>query len=554
MALPGYVTLRRYRRRWLRGDVLAALSLWAVVIPQGFAYAQLAGLPAQAGLYTAFGAMLGYAVLGPTRGLNVGPESSVAIVVASVSASLAGTDPARHVAVASMLAFMVACWLLVGYLVRASVLMRLLSTPVLTGYLAGSALIIVLSQLGKVTGIDAGTGHALVKGVRVLTCLGDVSWPAVACAGLTALVLLVLRRFAPRLPGPLIALALATGIVALAGLDDVLSVLGTVPGGLPLPHLPDVGASDVVALLGPSASIALLVYAGTVLTSRALEAAKGRDADARQEFLGLGAASAVSGLFGGFPPNGSTSRSMLLASSGARTQLAGVVAAGAVALTSAALLPLVRDLPHAALGALIIVTAVGLFDVAEFRRLWRLRRSDLVMAAVTAAGVLVLGVLAGIVVGVVVSLLEVLRRSIMPYTAVLGRTGESEAYRDITNFTDAETLPGLVVYRFDAPLYFANADTLREDLRRLVQEADPPVRLVVVNAEAMYDMDTTGVEVLHRVLDDLEEYGTRLALARVRTPLRTLLRETGLEERIGADHLHLRVIDAVNSFRRGNIA
>lgn len=216
-----------------------------------------------------------------------------------------------------------------------------------------------------------------------------------------------------------------------------------------------------------------------------------------------------------------------------------MVAALAVAVTAAALLPLVRDLPHAALGAIIIVTAVRLIDAAELERLWRIRRSDLA---------LVLGVLQGIVVGVVVSLLEILRRAIMPYTAVLGRTGEHQAYRDITNFTEAETLPGLVVYRFDAPLYFANADTLRADIRRLLAEADPPIRLVVINAEAVYDMDTTGVQTLHRVLDDLDGHSARLALARVRTPIRTLLRSTGLEERIGPDHIHPRVTDAVAAF------
>lgn len=542
--------LRGYRRSWLRPDLLAALSLWAVVIPQGLAYAQLAGLPPTTGLYTAFGAMLGYAVLGPTRRLNVGPESSVAIVVASVLAPLAAADAARHSGLAALLAFLVAGWLLIGYLVRASVLMRLLSTPVLTGYLAGSGLVIVMSQLGKVTGVDAGSGSSLSKAARVLTGLGGLQWPALVCALLTAAVVIVLRRVSPRLPGPLIALAAATAVVAVAGLDDTLAVLGTVPGGLPVPHLPHVRFDDVVALLGPSASIALLVYAGSVLTARSLEAAEGRDADASQEFLGLCAANAASGLFGGFPANGSDSRSALLAGSGAKTQLTGVVAALAVAVTAAALLPLVHYLPHAALGAIIIVTAVRLIDVAELRRLWRVHRTDFVLAAVTAVGVLVLGVLEGIVVGVVVSLLAILRRAIMPYTAVLGRTGEHEAYRDIANFADAETLPGLVVYRFDAPLYFANADTLRADLRRLVSEADPPIRLVVLNAEAIYDMDTTGVQTLHRVLDDLEAHGVRLALARVRTPIRALLRDTGLESRIGADHMYPRVLDAVAAFRR----
>ncbi|MFI0366939.1 SulP family inorganic anion transporter [Actinomadura sp. 1N219] len=548
--LPGLGTLRRYERAWLRRDVLAALSLWAVIVPQGFAYAQLAGLPPTTGLYTAFGAMLGYAVFGPARRLNVGPESSVAIVVAGVLAPLAGSDPGRHTGLAGLLALLVAGWLLLGYVLRASVLMRLLSTPVLTGYLAGSGVVIIISQLSKITAVDSGKGDSLHKAGRFLSGVTGTHWPTVLCAALTAAAVLAMQRFTPRIPGPLVALAVATAVVAAAGLDDVLRVLGSVPGGAPMPEMPDARFGDVPDLLVPALSIALLAYAGTVLTSRALEAEEGRDTDARQEFLGLGAANAASGMLGGFPANGSGSRSMLLAASGARSQLTGIIAAAVVAVTAATLLPLVRDLPDAALGAIIIVTAVRLIDVAELRRLWRIRRSDLVLAAVTAGGVLVLGVLQGIVVGVVVSLLEVLRRAIMPYTAVLGRTGESTAYRDITNVADAETVPGLIVYRFDAPLYFANADTLRSDLRRLTGEADPPARLVVVNAEAMYDMDTTGVQTLHRVLDDLEARGTRLALARVRAPVRELLRATGLEERIGRDRMYHRVADAVADFER----
>ncbi|NUT32446.1 MAG: STAS domain-containing protein, partial [Hamadaea sp.] len=484
--VPGWVELRGYRRAWLRPDLLAALSLWAVLVPQAFAYAQLAGLPAASGLYTALGAMLGYALFGGTRFLNVGPESSVAIVVAGALATVPGRP---HTVVAAQLALLIAVFLAIGYAVRAGVLMRLLSTPVLTGYLAGSGVVIIFSQLGKVTGISP-PGHYLTKAGAVLRNLADLNVWALGCALLTAAAVLLIGRYARRLPGPLIALAVATAVVALAGLGDRLKVLGPAEGGLPVPSLPWTGLADTLRLVPPALSIALLVYASSVLTARAMAAKEGEDADPQQEFLGLSAANAAAGLLGGFPANGSDSRSALLAGSGARTRMAGPGAAAAVVVTLLVLMPLIRDMPQAALGAVIIITAARLVDVAAFRRLWRIRRADFVLAAVTAIGVLAFGVLEGIVVGVVVSLLEVLRRAVMPYTAVLGRTGEQHAYRDVVNYRDAETLPGLVVYRFDAPLFFANADVLRGELRRLIADGEPPVRQIVLDAEAVYDMDT----------------------------------------------------------------
>ncbi|MFD0889627.1 SulP family inorganic anion transporter, partial [Streptosporangium algeriense] len=311
-AVPGWAALRGYRREWLRPDLLAALSLWAVLVPQAFAYAQLAGLPAASGLYTALGAMVGYAFFGGTRLLNVGPESSVAIVVAGALVVVPGS---AHPALAAQLALLIAVFLVIGYTARAGVLMRLLSTPVLTGYLAGSGVVIVISQLGKVVGVNAGGGN-LAKAAAVLRDLTDLNVWALGCAVLTAVAVLSIDRWAGRLPGPLITLAVATLVVALAGLDDRLEVLGPAQGGLPVPSLPWAGLADplgaTVGLVGPALSIALLVYASSVLTARAMVTEEGGDVDAQQEFLGLAAANAAAGLLGGFPANGSSSRSALL--------------------------------------------------------------------------------------------------------------------------------------------------------------------------------------------------------------------------------------------------
>jgi sulfate permease, SulP family len=338
-------------------------------------------------------------------------------------------------------------------------------------------------------------------------------------------------------------------VVSLAGLTGRLTVIGHIDTGVPLPGLPGAGGDDVVRLLGPAASIALLVFSGSVLTGRSLAARDREDLDANREFIGLGAANLAAGLLHGFPANASDSRSFVAANSGARSQLAGLAAAGLVLVTLLALIPLFGNLPTAALGAVIILTAIRLINLGELRRLWRVRRSDFALALITFAGVLALGVLNGIGVGVLASLLEVMRRAVLPHTAVLGMVAGTSTYRDVEHHAGAGTLPGLVVYRFDAPVFFANADLFRDQVRQLVGDAGSPVREVIINAEGIYDLDTTGIQMLERLLDDLDGDGVVLAFARVRTPVVELMRTTGLEQRIGAANFHLRVEDAVGAFQ-----
>jgi sulfate permease, SulP family len=547
---PGVALLRGYRRPWLRPDLLAALSLWAVLVPQALAYGQLAGLPPVTGLYTALGAMLLYVLFGTSRYLNIGPESSVAILVASSLAPLAGADPDRYAALAALLALLVGALLLLGRLARLGVITRLLSAPVLTGYLAGSAIVIVGGQLTKITGIDLEDSSWPTVLGGLLQNLEQTNLWALGFAVGTALVVLLVARFAPRLPAPLVAVLLATAAVSVFGLADRLDVVGSIDTGVPVPALPDAGVEDALRLLGPAASVALLVFSGSVLTGRSLAVRDREDLDANREFVGLGAANLAAGLLHGFPANASDSRSFVAANAGGRSQMTGLIGAGLVLVTLLALIPLFRNLPNAALGAVIILTAIRLVDLRELRRLWRVRRSDFVLALITFAGVLVFGVLGGIGVGVLASLLEVMRRAVLPHTAVLGMVAGTATYRDIEQYADAETLPGLVVYRFDAPVFFANADVFRDQIRELVRDAKVPVREVIVNAEGINDLDTTGIQMLERLLDDLEDQDVHLSWARVRTPLRNLMRSTGLEQRIGAGNFHLRVEDAVAAFSR----
>lgn len=550
---PGLAVIGSQGRRSLRGDSIAALSLWAVLVPQALAYAELAGLAPAVGLYTAFAGMIAYAVFGTSRYLNVGPESSVAIVIAASLTPLAAEDPERYAALAAVLALMVGGFLLLGFLLRAGIVTRLLSAPVLAGYLAGAAVVIISGQLPKLFDIELeGTTTFVI--VELVPELDTANWTAFAIGVGAAAIMLLIQRFASRLPAALIVLVLATLAVVALGLDEDqdVSTVGRVEAGLPsVTSFEGIDANDVGDLAVPAASIALLVFASSVVTARTLATRDGEDLDANREFVGLSAANIGAGLLSGFPANGSDSRSFVVANSGGRTQTTGLVGAGLIAITLIALTPLIRYIPNSALAGIVVVTALKLIDPAELRSLWRTRRVDFVLAVATFAGVMVFDVLAGIAIGVLASLIEVMRRAIAPHRAVLGIVpGELPTFRDIENYDDAEVQPGLVVYRFDAPIFFANADAFREDVLRLVREAKAPVRTLVVDAEAIYDIDTTGARMLSRLLDDLEPSGARFAMARVRTSVREMLRRTGVEERIGPDGFYLTVVQAATEFER----
>jgi sulfate permease, SulP family len=547
-ALPGIGRLRHYRREWLLRDLLAGLAVWAVLVPQGLAYGELAGLSPVTGLYTAIGALLLYALVGSSRYLHVGPESSVAIVIAAYLGVLAGDDPARAAALASLLALVTAGFLLLGAVLRLGVVARLLSTPVLAGYLTGSAVVIVASQLGKLFAIPTPDDEWWRKVGEIVGHLSRANPYALAVGAGTLLCVVAVMRWARRVPAILVGIAAATAVVAAAGWEDELPVVGSVKAGIPTPSLPRVRSGDVLNLLGAGASVAVLVFAGSMLTATALARRDREQVSARAEFLGLAAASLGAGLMQGYPANGSDSRSFVVADSRARTQLANVTAAVLVGVTLLLLTPVFRFLPQAALGAVVLVAAVRMVDVLALRRLWGARRSDFVLAAVTTAGVLVVGVLPGIAVGVAVSLLEVLRRAVLPPTAVLGRVAGHQTWRGIgDDHGDLRAVPGLLVYRFDAPLFFANADVLRHQVVRLVDGSDPPVRAVVLDAEGIVDMDITGAETMDALLDDLDERGVRFVMARVRSSVRTTMRRLGVEDRIGAENIHLHIRGAVSS-------
>lgn len=547
--IPGIGLLTDYEASWWRPDILAALSLWAVLVPQAMAYAQLAGVPAVYGLYTAFAAMIGYALFGTSRVLNQGPESAVAIVAATTLLTLAGGDGERYILLASALAIMVGLWAIIGGILRLGFLVRFISRPILTGYIVGSAWIIVLSQLPALFGITIESSDARTQLGAVIRTLDETNlWTLGLGLGLMALIYLM-KWLTPKLPAYLTAAVVGTIVVAAFDLTERgISLVGTIQSGIPLPQIPLIGLADVWSLILPAGGIALLAYADSVVTAESLARPAGYKIDADQEFFGLGAASISAGLFQGFPVNGSQTRSVVLDDAGAKTQMSGVVSSVLVLVTLLFLTPLFEQLPNVALAALVLVAGIGLFDLPELKRLWHIQRADFILAIVAALAVAVIGMLPGILIAVALSLLDVARRSSWPHTAVLVRVPGTDTYRDSDHVDDAQSIPGLLVYRFDAPLFFANASIMTQELADLVENADPRIEMILIDAESIHDVDTTGVQSLEELIEDLERDDITLAVARLRNAVRRILDAADLIERIGEQNVHLEVDDGVQAF------
>jgi SulP family sulfate permease len=491
--------------------------------------------------------MLLYWLWGSSRELNVGPESTVAIMVATILAPIAEPGSDQHVTYAVTLALLVGLVLAIGGLFRLGRVADFLSRPVLAGYVFGSGILIVSSQLAGLFGIDVDASLYLTDVAGVLRNLDQTNVGALAIGLGTIAVILVLRRLAPAVPGALVAVV-ATSLLVLTT-DIGVDVVGAFPTGLPQVGLPDVSLSDVGRLVGPAFAVALLVFPDSVLTGQSLATAGKYRLDANREFFGVGAANIGSGLFGGFPVNGSQSRSFVLRGAGARTQVSNLWAVAFVVLTLLLLAPAFDYLPTAALAGIVIVAGLGLLEIVEFRSLWRYRRTEFWLAAFTAAAVLGLGMLVGILVAVGLSLVLVVQRAADPHTAVLGRLPGTDTFRDVADHPDAETTPGLLVYRFDAPVFFANAGRLRDGVLAALDEADEPVQHVLLDAELVYDIDSTGAQVVMELLDTLDDRGITMSMARVRTEIRDELDAAGITSRLAEPGIHLEVDDGVAAYR-----
>lgn len=531
---PGIAVLRHYDRAWLRGDVLAGVTVAAYLIPQVMAYAEVAGLPAIAGLWSVGPPLVIYALLGSSRRLSVGPESTTALMTALALAPLAGGDPARYAALAAALAILAGLLCLAGFALRLGFIAGLLSRPVLVGYMAGVAVLMIISQLGKITGMPVAGDTPLGQIAYAATHLRDTHAPTLLLATAVTAILFLLRWLRPRWPGPLMVMLAAAGIVAGFHLADRgIAVVGHIPAGLPRPSLPDVAGGRWSDLLTAAVAVAVVGYSDNVLTGRAFAARRHESIDANQELLALGAVNIGSGLFHGFPVSSSGSRTTLGDSVGARTQVYSLVALAMILATMLAFRPVLAAFPKAALGGVVAYAAIRLIDIAEMRRLARFRIAELVLALVTTAAVLVFDVLTGIGIAVALSLADLLRRIGTPHDGILGYVPGLPGMHDVDDHPHAHQVPGLVVYRYDAPLFFANAENFRRRALAAVEQPTAPVSWFVLNAEANVAMDLTAIDVVAELRETLAGRGIVVALARVKQEVRDDLRAAGLADAIG---------------------
>lgn len=547
---PGVAQFRDYQRAWLRGDVIAGLTVCAYLIPQVMAYATVAGLPAITGLWAAVVALAVYVFLGSSRKLSVGPESTTALMTVAVVAPMALGDDARYVALAGLLAVLVGALCLIAALARLGFLANMLSRPVLVGYMTGIALLMIASQLGKVTGIEV-EGEQLFDLLRsFIVNLEHCHWPTVMLAGGVLLLLAGLGRWAPSMPGPLIAvLAAAAAVSVLALHTKGIDVVGTIPSGWPTLGVPRVDLGDVSALLLPAVGIAIVGFSDNVLTARAFASRGDNEIDADAELRALGVANLAVGMTRGFPVSSSGSRTAVACGVGSRTQLYSVVAVAAVLAVLLWGRDVLAQFPIAALGALVIYAATRLIDIGEYRRLARFRRSELVLAVATAAAVLGLGVLYGVLAAVALSVLDLLRRVAHAHDSVLGFVPGIAGMHDIEDYPEATEIPGLVVYRYDAPLCFANAQDFRRRALSAVAQ-NGPVEWFVLNAEANVEVDLTALDALEQLHQDLARQGIVFAMARVKQDLRDALDAAGLVALIGEDRIFMTLPTAVDAFRQ----
>ncbi|WP_369212666.1 SulP family inorganic anion transporter [Streptomyces flavofungini] len=553
---PGLKTLRNYHREWLAKDVVAGIVLSTLLVPQGMAYAELAGLPAITGLYTSVLCLLAYAVAGPSRILVLGPDSSLGPMIAATVLPLVAAegDSARAVALASVLALMVGAITLVAGVARLGFVADLISKPTMIGYMNGLALTILIGQLPKLFGFSTDADGLIEECEAFVRALADgAAVPAAVAVGVGCIaVILLLQRLLPKVPAVLVTVVLAIAASVVLGLKDHgVRTVGTLPEGLPPLTVPDVRWDDLGPLFVGALGIALVSLADTISNASAFAARQGQEVRGNDEMIAIGTANAAAGLFQGFPVSTSGSRTAVAERAGARTQLTGVVGATLIVLMLVLLPGLFRDLPQPTLAAVVVTASLSLADAKGTARLWRQRKTEFLLCIAAFLGVALLGVLPGIAVAVGLSILNVFRRAWWPYSTVLGRVPGLAGYHDVRSYPRAEELPGLVILRFDAPLFFANAKSFRDEVLRCTR-TEPPPRCVLIAAEPVTDVDTTAADVLEELDEALQNKGIDLVFAELKDPVRQKVERYGLTRAFDPGHFFPTVESAVEGFRRGS--
>jgi high affinity sulfate transporter 1 len=546
--IPGLAVLRGYQRRWLRGDLVAGVTVAAYLVPQVMAYATVAGVAPVVGLWAALPALVVYPLLGSSRSLSMGPEATTALMTAIAIGPLAAGHSQRYAALTASLALLVGVMALAAWLLRLGFVADLLSRPVLVGYMAGLALIMIADQLHRVTGVPV-TGQSFVAQVVSFSRGIGGFQPATALVSAAVLVFLLLVRWRwPHAPGPLLALLLATAFVAVLDLASRgIGVVGAIPAALPVPALPDVHPHDLRLLLLPAFTVLIVGFSDDVLTARSF-ARRGEEIRPNQELLALCAANAGSSLLRGFPVSSSATRTSIGIAAGSRTQLYSLTAAASALAVLLFLRPVLARFPTAALGAIVIYAAVRLVDVPAFRRLLAFRRGEFLIALAACVGVLVFNILYGVLVAIGLSVADLLVRVARPHDAILGLVPGLAGMHNVDDYPGARTVPGLVVYRYDAPLFFANAADFRHRALAAVDRQPGPVRWFVLNVEANVEVDFTALEAVDAVREELGRRGIVFALVRVKQDVLGRLDSFGLAAKVGADRIFPTLPTAVQAY------
>ncbi|HKQ23268.1 MAG TPA: sulfate permease [Burkholderiales bacterium] len=549
--LPGLQVFSRYEAAWLPQDLMAGLVLTTMLVPVGIAYAVASGVPGIYGLYATIVPLLAYALFGPSRILVLGPDSALAAVILAVVLPLSAGDPMRAVALASMMALVsgLVC-ILIGAM-RLGFITELLSKPIRYGYMNGIALTVLISQLPKLFGFSIDSAGPIRDLVQIVQSIqgGRVNWTAFAVGVGTLVAILLLKRW-KRIPGLLISVVGATVAVGVLGLDESagLNVLGPLPQGLPSFVLPWIDLADVVQVVIGGCAAAMVAFADTSVLSRTYAAKTRSHVDPNQEMIGLGAANLAAGLFQGFPISSSSSRTPVAEAAGAKTQLTGVVGAVAVALLLLLAPNLLEDLPNSALAAVVIAAAIGLFEFDDLRRIFRIQQWEFWLSVVCFVGVAIFGAIPGIALAVAIAVIEFLWDGWRPHYAVLGRVDGIRGFHDIKRYPEARLVPGLVLFRWDAPLFFANAELFHQRVLEAVAQSPTQVRRIIVAAEPVTSIDVTSADMLAELEQALRESGVEMRFAEMKDPVKDKLKRFELLERFGAANFHPTIGAAVDAY------
>lgn len=550
--MPGLQILAGYRLSWLRYDLVAGIVLSAMLVPVGMAYAVASGVPAINGLYATAIPLIAYAIFGPSRILVLGPDSSLAPLILGVVLALSGGDPARAVTIASAMAIVAGCACILAGSVHLGFVTELLSKPIRYGYMNGIAIAVLISQLPKLFGFSIESVGPLrdLWAIGSAIVAGEANWSAAGLGLGTLAVILLSKRFT-RFPGILVGVIGATAVGAILGLPETagVKVLGAIPQGLPLFTIPRPGLNGLSELLVGGLAVAIVAFADTSILSRTYAIRTGTHVDPNAEMVGLGIANLAAGLFQGFPISSSASRTPVAESAGSRTQVTGIVGAIIVLFVIVAAPTLFRDLPYSVLAGVVIAAAIGLFEFKDLSRIYRVQRWEFWLAILCTSAVAAFGAIPGIAMAIGIAIIEFLWDGWRPHSAVLGKPREIDGYHDVSRYPDAERIPHLVLFRWDAPLFFANAELFAQRVLEAVRESPMPVRHVVVSAAPITNIDVTAADALLSLVQSLREMGVDFCFAELKDPVKDEFKRIGIFETLGEEHFLPTIESAVLAYR-----